>query len=372
MPEFTSPWFLLLTLVLPILGWLWRRRRKDCVRYPSIAFLTGLVSRRARWAQRGGIGLRLLALACLIVGLAGPRWPDFRTRIPTEGIAIAMVVDVSGSMGEQDFSWEDQRISRLEAVKRVFRLFVAGGEGPEGETFAGRPSDLIGLVTFATRPECPCPLTLSHSALLSLLDSEQARTLPTEAETNIGDAIAWALHRLESAGPRRKIMILLSDGEHNVPPPALKPRQAAQLAASLHVPIYTIDAVGDHAETEVETQKRTGNVSGTFSGAREIPESLALGREKVPDTFSVPATERGNAEETLRVVAQLTGARSFHARDARTLVEVCRDIDQLEKQQIRSFQYRRYYEAYAWCGWAALVSLLTVHVLEMTLWRRVP
>src|SRR6185437_1225945 len=99
--------------------------------------------------------------------LSGPRWPDLRTRIETEGIAIVMLVDVSGSMAERDFDWRGEPVSRLEAVKKVFHLFVSGGEGTDTtgdgtdvSNFQGRPTDQIGLVTFATRPETACPLTL--------------------------------------------------------------------------------------------------------------------------------------------------------------------------------------------------------------------
>ena len=44
------------------------------------------------------------------------------------------------------------------------------------------------------------------------------------------DAVALGLHRLQSAGPRRKVLVLLTDGEHNVPNPRSDwtPRQAAQ------------------------------------------------------------------------------------------------------------------------------------------------
>src|SRR5205085_1665629 len=83
--------------------------------------------------------------------------------IPTEGIAIEMLVDVSGSMAQPDFNWQGKPISRLDAVQKVFHLFVEGGAGPGGQRLTGRPEDLIGLVTFATWPESPCPLTLSHA-----------------------------------------------------------------------------------------------------------------------------------------------------------------------------------------------------------------
>jgi Ca-activated chloride channel family protein len=341
MLHFAHPWLLLLLLGVPPLIWWWLRRRGSALRFPTVGFLTGLPVGRGKAARWGGAGMRAAALTALALAAAGPRWPDLRSRIETEGIAIAMIVDASGSMAETDFEWQGQRISRLEAVKRAFGLFVAGGEGPDGSHLDGRPNDLIGVVTFATRPETTCPLTLSHSVLLHMLEGEQPRSVPTESETNIGDALAWGLQTLESAGARRKIVILLSDGEHNVPPPALKPRQAAQLAANLRIPIYVIDAGGDNG------------------GAQE------------PDKKKPPADQM-TGPATLRVIAQLTGGRYFPARDAQSLLHVCSDIDRLERQEIQSFQYRRYYEAAMWFGLASFTLLAGVRLLEATVWHRVP
>jgi Ca-activated chloride channel family protein len=347
LPQFRYPVVLLLLVLVPPLLWWWLRRGHAALRHPSTASLHQLPPGRSRLARRGGAVFRAAALALLIVGLAGPRWPDPGTRIPTEGIAIGILVDVSGSMAELDFTWKEspaspgETISRLEAVKRAFQLFVAGGQGPGGEQLAGRANDLIALVTFATRPETACPLTLSHSVLLKILKDEQARTLPEEARTNIGDAIAWGLHRLHSAGKRRKVLVLFTDGEHNVPPPALKPRQAAQLAGSLGVPIYVIDA-----------------------GTDAPPGPGAVEEGSVVD--------RINAKKTLQDVARITHGEYFQAQDARALVEVCARIDGLERQRIESFQYRRYAEAYPWLGLASFVLLGTVLALEMTCWRKIP
>jgi Ca-activated chloride channel family protein len=343
MPDFSQPWFLLLAATVPLFVWSWLRRHRSALRYPDTGMLAHLPAGRRHIARWGGTGMRVAGLLLLIVALAGPRWPDLRTRIATEGIAILMVVDVSDSMAQRDFKWQDERITRLEAVKRAFTLFVAGGEGLDGQPLEGRPEDLIGLVTFATRPESSCPLTLSHSALLGILAKEEPRTLPTESQTNIGDAIAWGLQRLESAGSRRKVMLLLTDGEHNVPPPAWKPRQAAQVAAKLRVPIYTIDAGG---ESPAEAADREGSATS--------------------------ASDRAHAEHILQAVATITGGQYFRAYDFQTLLAVCRVIDRMERQPIQSFLFRRDYVGDAWVGLASLVFLLGVHVLEMTLWQRVP
>src|SRR5262249_15533543 len=156
--------------------WWWLRRRGSALRFPAIGALKGLPVGRGRIARWTGAGMRAAALVALALAVAGPRWPDIHSRIETEGIAIAMLVGVSGSMAETDFDWQGMRISRLDAAKRAFALFVAGGDGPDKGHLDGRPSDLIGVVTFATRPETLCPLTLSHSVLLRLLDEEKPRS----------------------------------------------------------------------------------------------------------------------------------------------------------------------------------------------------
>jgi Ca-activated chloride channel family protein len=343
--HFASPAYLLLLLALPPLAWLHLRRRRAAVPHPSLALFTGLAVGRAPVVRYGGLLLRLLSLALLAVALAGPRWPDLRTRLDTEGIALMMVVDVSGSMAERDFDSGGEPISRLDAVKRVFHLFVAGGavEGglpdPHQQAFEGRPTDLVGLVTFATRPEVACPLTLGHATLFRLLDLEQPRAVPGESETNISDAVTLALARLRAAGPRRKVLVLLTDGEHNVtsPPSGWSPRQAAQVAASLGVPVYTIDAGSDAPTREAD---RTAN--------------------------------REQSVQTLRDLAGITGGRYFAARDTAALVAACRTIDRLERTTIESFQYRRYHEACSWLALASFVFFVLALLLERTLWRRLP
>ncbi len=342
LPYFAQPLWLLLVLLLPPLLWWWLRRRPAALRFSDTRPLTALPHGRSRVAFWGGLALRGLALLLLIVALAGPRWPDPGSRIPTEGIAIVLVVDVSGSMAERDFTWQGVPVRRLDAVKKALRLFVEGGAGVGGERLEGRRNDLLALVTFATMPESVCPLTLSHPVLLQLLDGEEPRTLPEEGRTNIGDAIAWGLHRLRPAAGRRRVMVLLTDGEHNVPPPALKPRQAAQLAGNMSVPIYTIDAGSDAPPKDGD-------------GAAETS-----------------AADRLSAKKTLQEVARMTKGRYFQADNTQALLDVCGQIDRLERREIESFQYRRYAEWYPWFGLAAFALLLGVQMLDLTRWRRLP
>jgi Ca-activated chloride channel family protein len=341
--EFANPLFLLLALAVPPLIVWWLSQGRNALRHSAAQQAAGPLTLRARAARCGGAGIRALALLLLVVAAAGPRSPDLRTRIETEGVALMMVVDVSGSMAERDFKWDLEPVSRIEAVRRAFRLFVAGGAvlqdspgGTAATTFEGRPTDLIGLVTFAARPEKTCPLTLSHSAVLRLLDATQPVSVPGESETNISDALVAALWKLEAPeAPKKKALILLTDGEHNVVDPrsGWTPTQVGQLAKSRGVAIYTIDAGAGQDET---------------------------------------SPTRVQAKETLDRLAAMTKGQAFQAHDTAALLKACQEIDKLEREPITSFQYRRYHEAYPWFALAAFVVFLTGLLLDLTVWRRVP
>lgn len=334
MPTLTHPLALLLLVLVPVLAWRSHRRAPAAWQFSDLRTLPTIAGPRARWAPWGGLSLRLLGLALAILALAGPRWPDESTRIPTDGIAIGMVLDVSISMGEEDFAWADETMSRLSGVQRLFRLFVAGGPAPGSTALAGRPNDLIALVTFAAHPETACPLTLDHAALLKIMESQRPKSAAGEGTTNPGDALAWALHVVNQAAVKRKVLVFLTDGESNVPE-KLKPRQAAQLAANLSIPIYAIDAAPE----------------------AKTPEEKA---------------EVDRARAMMQSLAKMTDGACFRAQDGAGLLKAYESIDKLERERILSYQYRRWHEGFSWFALAALACLAGVIALESTVWRRIP
>ena len=334
MPEFAHPWFLFFLLVLPPLLWHWQRKSRGALRYSSIALVAGLPFGRAAWVRHGGLALRALGCILAVIALAGPRWPEEGTRIPAEGISIVAVLDISASMGEEDFVWQGKKIRRIDGVKKAFERFAGGGELPGDVTLPGRPEDLMALVTFAARPETACPLTLDHKALLKIADAQEPRIAVDVATTNPGDALAWALHLLRKAPTRRRVIVFLTDGESNVPR-GLAPRQAAQLAANMQVPVYALDAAPDAQPNQ-------------------------------------DAGDAVKAREMLQTIAKMTDGAYYRASDGAAIAEACAKIDAFEKDRISSFQYRRHHEAFAWFILAALACWCGVLGLEATLWRRVP
>ncbi len=339
--QFANPEFLWFTPLALAIAWWWARRPRAAVRFSDASLFNGPRGGRAWRAVWGGAALRGLTCLSLILGCAGPRRPDERTRLPAEAIAIAMVVDNSNSMStEVPWAAGEPPVTRLQAVQKAFKLFVFGGDAPDGTKFEPRPSDQIGLVTFAANPEVACPLTLNHTSVLLKKVDELKPKGGIDAGTNIGDAIAAALIHLEATtGAKRKILIVLSDGEHTQSNDETHtPRKAAQLAASLKYPIYTIDAGGDLPSTAK-------------------PESLS---------------EREAGRQTLRDVAEMTGGKAFTATDGTGMLAAYKEIDALERAPIQTYQYRRYFEYYSWCAAIAVVLLLTTHLLDRTRWRVVP
>ena len=333
-PQLTYPWAFLFLLAMPILVWRFVHRSRGAWQFSDSRLLPSLTTPRARLARWGSLSLRILGLTLASVALSGPRWADETTRIPTDGISIAMVVDVSVSMGEEDFDWQNKKISRLLGVKELFRLFVAGGSAVEENDLPGRPNDLIALVTFATHPETACPLTLDHKALLEILHWQEPRVGASEGTTNPGDAIAWALSMLQQAPTKRKVLVFLTDGESNVPK-KLTPRQAAQLAANLSIPIYAIDASPTPKNKEEEE-------------------------------------EVNKARATMQTISTMTEGKYFRAQDGPGLLEAYKDIDRMERDRILSFQYRRYHEGYLAFALAALACFVVLIALEATWWRTIP
>ena len=144
-------------------------------------------------------GAALAARAVLIlvvVGLARPQWGVEATKLEREGIAIAMVIDTSSSMGAIDLRLERRPSNRLEVVKATFRAFVERRRRP----LDGRDSDVIGMVTFARYADSISPLTLDHDALLAC-STRCACRAADEDGTAIGDAIVRAIELLRQAAP---------------------------------------------------------------------------------------------------------------------------------------------------------------------------
>ncbi len=246
---FYSPWYFLLLLLIPLLAWrLFAPRRRSAIRFSSLKLaqqMTPTLRQRLTWLPAA---LTLAAITLIILAVARPREGREQTVAESEGIAIEMVVDRSGSMQAMDFQVDGEHVDRLTAIKKVAGEFVMGSEK---KTLDGRFSDLVGLITFAGYADGETPPTLDHAFLVSQLNNARIVTNRSEDGTAIGDAISLAVEKLNALDARQKqkvqskVVILLTDGENNAG--QLEPVQAAELAATMGIKVYTI-GVGTRAK----------------------------------------------------------------------------------------------------------------------------
>lgn len=335
--ELANPWVLLaLPLAVPAL--LWASRGAGRVMFSSLRALPagGRTWRTAiAWLPDA---LLALAVAALVIALAGPRAGDKNARIRREGIAVMMAVDISGSMRALDLSQKNRELTRLDAVKGVFAQFVLGGPGLQG-----RPDDAIGLVAFAKYAETRSPLTLDHGNLAAA-----ARGLdfaaPEEDGTAIGAGLQLAVERLREFDARSKIALLLTDGVSTVH--EISEDAAIDDAVKAGVKVYTIGA-------------------GT-NGFAPVRQPLAGGGTRLAQ-MQVEIDEA-----TLRKIADKTGGQYFRATDHASLRQIYAQIDRLERTALEEERFTEYHQYYGWLVAIAMGLVVTALLLRGTVLRRLP
>ena len=160
----------------------------------------------------------------LCVAAARPQIVGEPIKLQNDSRDIMLVLDISTSMLEPDFSFANRRITRLDAVKKVVSDFTTK-----------RANDRLGLILFGTRAYLQAPLTYDKASLNDILWSMQAGMAGDS--TSIGDALGLALKTLKDKSGD-KVIILLTDGENN--DGSLSLAQAIKLAKDEGIKTYTI------------------------------------------------------------------------------------------------------------------------------------
>lgn len=331
MPRFEWPWALALLAAIPILAWIRRRAPRPGLLFNRTAFVPSTRRQRHAWFPWG---LRALALAVLAVAIAQPEFGPQTERAVNHSIGIQILIDRSGSMSAADMDGQTPAAgphrTRLDLVKDATRRFIFG----DGSSLGGRPSDLIGLMEFASDAVTLSPLTLSHEQLRPLLESIGVARGRDDG-TAIGDALAVAAARFQVGSRslpelKSKVILLLTDGENNMG--AHSPAEAAQLAKRWGVRIYAL-GIGGAADEG-------------FFGASVIA--------------------------SLDLIAYATGGIARPGRDAKALRDFYSSIDRLEPTDVSVVLPRTRRDfVFAWIA-GALALLSAAVVLDETVLRRIP
>ncbi len=333
-----------LAAVLLFVGWRRRWSSAAGMRYPTKHRMEGV---KPGWRARLvhlPYGLRVVAVALLLVGLSRPQLAEDETA-DVEGIDIVVAFDMSGSMQSVDISDADlvkvqnagkEPKDRFHIAVDVLRDFIKS-----------RKYDRVSLVVFGKEAFLQFPLTLDYGVMLRILDDMQLGDIDGSG-TAIGNALAMSLARLRESEAKTRLVILLTDGEDNGSKVA--PLEMAKEAAKKEVKVFTI-LVG----TDDQSRQPTG-MADAFT-RRAIYQKV--------DNKVNPAL--------LEKIAETTGARFFRATDQEKLEKDFREIlDELEKSRLIDYASADRREIYGWFVFPALALLFLEVLLGQTVLRRFP
>ncbi len=266
----------------------------------AVLVLVGFARRRARLANYGApealarlappdAGRRpvrraaalALATLCLSVGIAGPRWGASTSILESEGIDVAIALDVSLSMLA-----EDERPSRLERMKQEVRRLRAAA-----------PGDRVALIAFAGRSYILSPLTADDGAL-DLFLSNLDPSIVGQAGSNIALPIRQGIALLSaSTGDADRALVIMSDGEAFDDHAAAVTIAGEAKAAGIHVVTVGFGTAGGATIPLPGTggadvkRDETGEIVITKVNDRLLESiAVAAGGEHIPSD----ATDKGN------------------------------------------------------------------------------
>jgi len=258
--------------------------------------------------------VKVLIFIFLCVAIASPIIIDRLNPLNRNGKDIVLAIDASGSMNssgfvkdEQDYTDEvndGERLSRFEITKKIAKNFILK-----------RVGDNVGVVLYGDFAFIASPITYEKNIVTDML-SYLSQGMAGQ-NTAIGEAIAISVRAFKHSTAKTKIIILLTDGEHNSG--SISPKDSIKLAKEKDIKIYTI-GIGNKGESD---------------------------------------------EKLLDRIAKDSGGKFFTATSASELQKVYSEIDSLESSKIKSREYilKDYYYS--------LFLLLALGLLSFLLFREI-
>lgn len=316
---------LLFLLYIPLIGWyVWKYHNSN----PSMGMSTTQAFSKLRqpfkvYLLHFCFALQLVALGCMIVALCRPQTYDRHSSSTKHGTDIVLALDISGSMGANDF-----RPNRFEAAKDVASKFISQ-----------REDDNMGLVVFSGESLSLMPLTNDRGALINALNNVKMGSL--NDGTAIGEGLSSAINRILQGQAKSKNIILLTDGANNAGD--VPPSTATQIAKQNGIRIYTI-GVGTNGTIKISD----------------------------PYGFNTTTIETKIDEDLLNQMANATGGKFFRAKNENMLSDVFKEIDKLEKSRIDVNRYTTTDDNFMPWMLGALIAYVLQLLLRYTVLRRIP
>ena len=232
-----------------------------------------------------------LALVAFICVFASPRFGRETEPHKTLGRDVFVLFDVSDSMLAEDVAPNRLTVAKLD-VEDLLDAAVG---------------DRIGLIAFAGSSQVEIPLTTDYGFFRELLRKVDTNTVRLGG-TAIGDAIRLALKRFGHDPNRKRLILLITDGEDH----DSLPLEAAKNAAEMKIPVVTI-AIGSPDGAKIPVF----NVNGERVGYKMFDGKEALSK---PDV------------ETLKEIANISGGRFFYADSRLDLANVYKASVELQER----------------------------------------
>lgn len=316
---------LMIAAISLVLGYLWWRRTRQFAK-PTLFFsildpsVTAQKGRKTHLAKIPYL-LNMSALLLFLVAFTDPHFfvpkkhpisPESNKALPTEGIAIYLLLDQSGSMAEEvtaTINGNRENIRKEDLLRQVTSEFI---EGNPSAGLEGRPNDLIGLVTFARVPQVLSPLTLDHQAILKELSKVNVVQKPDEDGTAMGYAIF-------------KTVNMIAATKHYGAELARKGTPSYNIKNSII--ILVTDGLQDPSILDKNSRLRNMGLEEAAAYAKQNDVRLYLINID-PNTYS---DELAPQRHQMEKITKLTGGRLYIVNDPGELTQIYADIDRLEK-----------------------------------------
>ncbi len=323
-------WYLLLGLIFLPYVWYFEIyvKRGLKIKYSNIEPVVSCANKTFS-LKKISATINVVILSLLIISAAGPKQGLVSKEETKNVVDIMLCLDTSTSMYALDFNPKNRFDVAVEAAKEFVKL---------------RKNDRFGLVVFSGLAVLQCPLTIDRDAMIKSLDNSSIGMIKIDG-TAIGSAIMTAIAKMKDVVSKTKIIVLLTDGINNMG--EIDPITAAKAAQSLDIKIYTIGC---------------GGVGGK---SLYILDDPLWGKRQVylPQDLDEP---------TLIQIADITAGKYFNVTSREKMFEVFREIDKMEKTEVKMIEYTQYKYFYQYPLFLGFILFLIKLLLEKLWFVRIP
>jgi Ca-activated chloride channel family protein len=289
-------------IVIPLAAFIASRLKNPFVASVPLG-APGGVSFRA--PQMGGLVkllkvLEFAGLLLLFFSAAGPAVKKAETVWLNRGADIIFVLDISPSMAALDMKGN----SRFNTARNLLAEFAEK-----------RPSDNIGLAAVGDEAALLIPPTSDREALNLRLENLQIGELGDG--TALGMGLAIAAYHLDKSNAKRKVAVLITDGENNAG--AIHPETAASMLRETGASLWVI-GIGSAGEVPIDYVdpytriRRTGIFDSRFNAESLRRLSLSGGGTYISapsaDAFAAAFSQLDNSEMTVQIPRIINRRRS--------------------------------------------------------------